>query len=613
MTESSRVQFGVYEVDLRAGELRKHGLRVKLQTQPFGILSLLLERPGEIVSREELRQKLWPTDVFVDFDQGLNKAINKLRDALGDSAENPRFIETIPRRGYRFIAPVSAAGHAAPPAAPPLPASLGWRNPYTVAAILVVGVGVALGGLFLWREWRRPPADSLAIMPLSNGSTAASLDYLGDGITESIINNLSQLPNLRVMARSTVFHYKGKEIDPRTVGRELGVHSVLSGRVTQVGDQLVISVELMNTSDGTQIWGEHYNRHLADLLAIQEDIAREVAANLQLKLSGELHQRLARRPTVNSDAYQLYLRGLFYFNKRTEDGFVKAADYFHQAIALDPNYGLAYTGLADCYGLQGYDTFPPREYMPKAKAMADKALAIDSQMAEAHTSLAMIKALYEWDWRGAENEFRRAIELNPGYATAHHWYGVHLGAMGRFEESRRELQRALNLDPLSLIVNLNNAYPDHYTHQYDRALNTYRKTIEMDPNFAWAHEDLMLAYEQQGRFREAIEEGVALLRLSGDSAAATAVQRAYAAGGYRVALNRWLDDLKDRGKSHYVSPMKFAQLYSRLGLRDQAMEWLEKAYDQRSGPLVYIAVDPRYDGLRTDPRFQDLVRRMGLH
>ena len=609
-----RLRFGVFEADLRAGVLHKKGMRIKLQEQPFRILAMLLERPGDVVSREELRQKLWPKDVFVDFDHSVNKAVNKLREALGDTSDSPRFIETLPRRGYRFIAPVVASSSPEGPTVTNSSAARSERrrNYYVLAAVVVMLLGMVVGGLTLFRAQRNQPADSLAVLPLSNGSAEPNLEYLGDGITESIINNLSKLSGLRVMARSTVFHYKGKDADPRVVGRELNVRAVLTGRVVRIGDNLVISAELTNVSDGTQLWGEQYNRKLADLLAVQEEISRQITSKLQLKLTSEQQRLLARRYTENADAYQLYLRGRYYFNKRTDEGFLKAADYFQQAIAHDASYGLAYSGLADCYGLLGWGTFPAREYIPKAKAMADRALEIDNQMAEAHTSRAMIKALYEWDWPGAEAEFQLAIKLNPGYATAHHWYGIHLGAMGRFEESRRELQRALDLDPLSLIINLNNAYPYHYTHQYERAIELYRKTIEMDPNFPWAHEDLMLAYEQQGKQGEAIKEGVTALRLSGDSDLATAVERAYAAGGYPSALRRWLDGVREQSNSRYVSPMKIARLYIRLGERDEAFDWLQKAYDQRSAPLVYLKVDPQYDSLRSDLRFAGLLGKMGL-
>jgi TolB-like protein/DNA-binding winged helix-turn-helix (wHTH) protein len=611
MDRPKLIEFGVYGVDLAAGELRKQGLRIKLQAQPFGILAMLLERPGMIVTREELRQKLWPTDVFVDFDQGLNKAINKLRDALGDVAENPRFVETVPKKGYRFIAPVKVLAGPELSETPPTKPKAPHKRPLLYLAVVAAATMVLfLAGLAYLRSQKLAAMNSLAVLPMVNTVGDPNLEYLGDGITESIINNLSQLSGLRVMARSTVFHYKGRDTDAREVGQRLGVRAVLMGRVSQIGDHLVIDTELINAADGSQIWGEQYNRKVSDLLSVQDDIARQITSNLQLRLSGSQQRLLGRHHTEDSDAYQLYLRGRFYFNKRTDEGFLKAADYFQQAIDRDPGYGLAYAGLADCYGLLGWETYPPHEYFPKAKQMAEKALAIDSEMAEAHTSLAMIKALYDWDWNGAEAEFRRAIELNPGYATAHHWYGIHLGAMGRLEDSRRELMRALDLDPLSLIINVNNAYPYHYNHQYDRAVDIYKKAIDMDPNFAWAHEDLMLAYEQQGNHTAAANEASNFLRLTGDPTLADEFQRAFKSSGYDAALHRWADVLVRQTGGRFMSPMKVAQLYARAGDREQAFVWLEKAFENRSAPLVYLRVDPRYDRVRSDPRFASLLERM---
>ncbi len=618
MGATNRMQFGPFEVDLAAGELRKRGLKLRLQAQPFGVLACLLERPGEIVTREALQQKLWPDDVFVDFDQGLNKAINKLREALGDSAETPRFIETLPRRGYRFIAPVTALdvdpAAGAVETAPDAKLAEAPRISSRITMILVGGLLLAVIAAGVWFVGlkRTPTLDSLAVLPLTNESKDAEIEYLGDGITESITNKLSQLPNLRVMARSTVFHYKGKDLDSRAIGRELGVKAVLTGRVTQHGDSLIINTELTNVADGTELWGEQYTRKFADVLLIQDEIARQITSKLQLKLTGDQQKLLAHRYTDNTEAYQLYLRGRYHFNKRTEEGFRKAIEYFQEAIAKDPAYGLAYAGLADCYGLQGYDAYAPKDYFPKAKAMANKALEIDDQMAEAFTSLAMVKALYEWDWQGAEQNFRRAIELNPGYATAHHWYGIHLGAMGRFGDARIELQRALELDPLSLIINVNVAYPYHYTHQYDRAIEIYRKAIELDPNFAWAHEDLMAAYEQRGQYKESIQEAILALRLSGETKLAKDVERGNAAGGYRVAVQNWLAGLQEQAKSKYVAPIRLAQVYLLLGETDRAIESLNRAYTERSGQLVYINVDPRYDRVRSDPRFMQLVQKMGL-
>ncbi|MBI3474504.1 MAG: winged helix-turn-helix domain-containing protein [Acidobacteria bacterium] len=620
MSISKPIQFGVFEVDLEAGELRKRGVRLRLQAQPFGVLAFLLERPGAIVSREELRQRLWPSDVFVDFDQGLNKAINKLREALGDSAESPRFIETVPRKGYRFIAPVSGATglEAAAPQSvdttsdSAVPPARMERVVLMAAAIAIFIFALALGGYYLTRKREVGTIDSIAVLPLVNDAHVADLDYLCEGVTESVTNKLSQIAGLRVMARSTVFHYQGKEGDPRAVGRELGVRAVLAGHVLQHDDLMTISVELTSVDDGSLIWGEQYNRKPTDILGVLDEIAPQIATALKVQLTAPQQRRLMQHSTEDSEAHQLYLQGRFYFNKRTDAGFAKATDFFQQAIAKDPTYGLAYAGLADTYGLLGWETDPPKDYFPRARQMAEKALAIDDQMAEAHVSLAMVKALYEWDWDGAEREFRRAIELNPGHATAHHWYGIHLGAMGRFEESKAELQKALELDPLSLIINSNRAYPYHYQHQYAPAIKIYRKAIDMDPNFPVAHEDLMAVYEQQGKYEDAMREAILNLRFSGDGKLADRVGYINSAQGYRAALTGWLDGLKEESKAHYVSPIRFAQVHTLLGDKDQALTWLGRAVEERSPQVVYLKVDPRYDRLRADPRFAELLRRVGL-
>lgn len=615
MNTGKPIQFGVFEVDLAAGELRRRGVRLHLQAQPFGVLAMLLERPGEIVSREELRARLWPGDVFVDFDQGLNKAINKLRETLGDSAESPRFVETVPRKGYRFIAALPVLSE--PPTAEAIPETQATSQPtrrlgrHWVLAAATVALVIAAAAYFVARPNFRA-IDSIAVLPLTNDAKDANLDYLCDGVTESVTNKLSQIPGLRVMARSTVFHFKGRESDPRGVGRELGVRAVLTGHIVQRSDTVTIGVELTNVQDGSLIWGEQYNRKFTDVFRALDEIAPQIASAMKVRLSAPQQQRLRQRYTENTEAYHLYLRGRFYFNKRTDDGFLKAVEYFQQAIAKDPKYGLAYAGLADAYGLLGWEASPPRDYFPRAKAMAEKALAIDGDMAEAHTSLAMVKALYEWDWSAAEQEFRRAIDLNPGYATAHHWYGVHLGAMGRFEESKRELQKALELDPLSLIINVNTAYPYHYTHQYARAMEIYRKVIDMDPTFPVAHEDLGAACAQQGRPDDAMKEAILTLRFSGEGKLADRVEGGNSGGGYKAGLATWIEGLQDKARTHYVSPIRFAQVHILLGDRDRAFAALDQAVQDRNPQLVYLKVDPRYDSLRSDRRFTALLQRIGL-
>ena len=345
---------------------------------------------------------------------------------------------------------------------------------------------------------------------------------------------------------------------------------------------------------------------------MQNEIATTIANKL-FTLTNDETKVLARQPkAADPEAYHLYLLGRFYWNKRTPQGLLKSVEYFEQAVQRDLNYGPAYSGLADAYGQLAWDTYPPKEYMPRAKAMATRALQLDEQIAEAHTSMAMIKALYEWDWEGAEHEFQRAIELNPGYATAHHWYGVQLGAMGRFEESRKEMARALEIDPLSLIINLNSVYPTYYSRQYDAAIVMYRKTAEMDPNFPLVHEDLMIAYERQGNLDAATQEGVKTLTLSGDTQLARAVEQAFHEGGHHLALKTWLRSLQKRSEEQYISPMETAKLYVRLEEKNEAFQWLQKAVEDRSESLVYLNVDPVYDSIRSDPRFKEIMLQVGL-
>jgi serine/threonine protein kinase/Tfp pilus assembly protein PilF len=464
----------------------------------------------------------------------------------------------------------------------------------------------------------RKAIDSLAILPLVNASGDPNAEYLSDGITESIINNLSQISKLRVMARSTVFRYKGREVDPQTVGRELGVRAVLTGRALQLGDRIVIGTELVDASDGSQLWGEQYRRNVLDIFAVQEEISREISAKLRLKLNGAEKKRLTKRYTENTEAYQFYLKGRYYENKwLNEAALRKAIECFQQAIERDPTYALAYAGLADCYIRLGtFNVIPSKEGFAKARAAALKALEIDDALAEAHTSLARIKSSFDWDWPTAEEEFKRAIELNANYATAHHLYGRHLMIMGRFDEAATEIRRASDLDPLSLFINADLSAPLFFRRQYDGAIESLRKTLEMDSNFAMAHGRLGLAYEYKGMYEEAIREYMRMIELSGSSAdnpsylATLAVLYAESGRGDRARdiLNR----LKERSQGENVSPSHIAEIHGALGEEDQAFEWLEMAYELRSSDLRFLKVAQCWDGLRSDPRFADLLRRIGF-
>jgi len=460
----------------------------------------------------------------------------------------------------------------------------------------------------------RKAIDSLAILPLLNASGDPDTEYLSDGITESIINNLSQLPKLRVMARSTVFRYKGKEIDPQSVGRELGVRAALTGRLLQRGDLLIIKAELVDADDGSHLWGEQYNRQLSDIFTIEEEISREISDKLRLKLSGAEKKQLTKRYTENTEAYRLYLKGRFYWNKRAADSIKKGIEYFQQAIESDPGYALAYAGLADSYNiLASYSTLPPKEAFPMAKAAATRALELDDKLAEAHTSLAFVKFGYDWDWPGSEREFKQAIQLNPGYATARNWYAVCLAALGRQDEAFEQVKLAHDLDPLSLPINTNLGWLLHLAGRFDEAIEQYLKTIELDEGFGLAHRRLGQTYEQKQMYGEAIAEFQKALASSGED-----VELLSARGHFHAALgetdkaNDVLEQLSYLAKHRYVPAYLIARVYLGLGDYARVFELLEKACDERYGYLAYLNVEPLFDGIRTDPRFLEIVRRVGL-
>ena len=460
----------------------------------------------------------------------------------------------------------------------------------------------------------RRQIDSLAILPLVNVSNDPDTEYLSDGITESIINSLSQLPRLRVMARSTVFRYKGKEIDPLEVGRELNVRAVLMGRAFQRGDTLVIKTELVDASDGAQVWGEQYSRKLQDIFAIEEEISREISEKLKWKLSGEQKKRLAKRHTEKGEAYQLYLKGRYSWNKRTVEGLMRSIENFTQATEIDPEYALAYAGLADAYNiLASYSAIRPDEAFPKAKQAAERALELDDALAEAHTSLAFVRLGYEWDRRAAERGFKRAIKLNPGYATAHLWYAVTLAAMERLDEGIQEIKRAEELDPLSLPINTNLGWLYYLARQYDKAVEQYLKTLELDPNYALARRRLGQAYEQMQEYDKALAEFETALSLSkADTETIAAIGHLYAVSGKDREARRVIRELIDMAGDRYIPSYFIARILIGLGERDGAFEYLERAYEERYGFLSYLKVEPLFDSLRSDERFIELARRVGL-
>jgi TolB-like protein/DNA-binding winged helix-turn-helix (wHTH) protein/Tfp pilus assembly protein PilF len=619
------VRFAAFEANCTTGELRKHGIRVKLQDQPFQILAMLLARPGELVTREEIRRSLWPSGTFIDFDNGLNTAINRLREALGDSAENPKFIETLPRRGYRFIgaldsaAPARAQGVGSASAFPRAEESPGGARPRWRRKTALAAGGVALTALLALGIWfavfraRGKAIESVAVLPFVNASADPNTEYLSDGITESLINNLSQLPNLRVMARSTMFRYKGKEADPEKVGQDLRVRAVLSGRLLQRGDTLIVQAELMDVATGSQLWGGQYNRRLPDLLAVQDQISQEISEKLRLRLTGEEKSRLASPRAANPDAYELYLQSRFYFNRRSPEAVKKALDYLNQAIARDPNYALAYAALADCYViLEDRRIIPSEEAYTKGMVAVQRSLALDPTLAEPHAAMAVLRAAHDFAWAGAEAEFKRAIELNPNYATAHQWYGQMLMDVGRLEEAHQQLELARGLDPLSLQVQRTLGDLYEYARQFDRSIAECSKIEDMDSGFAPAHFCLAKVYFLKGMYPEAAAERQKYLLGMDEREIAALYEGISEEVSYRRAVSREITLLKERAKNRYVSPMSVVDLYVQLGDKEQAMAWLEKAYQERASRLRYLKMDAVYDPLRADPRFQDLLRRIGL-
>jgi TolB-like protein/Tfp pilus assembly protein PilF/tRNA A-37 threonylcarbamoyl transferase component Bud32 len=495
-----------------------------------------------------------------------------------------------------------------------------WRPRTLIVAGLACALLVLLF-VFAPRNWRErllggvAPGRirSVAVLPFVNVGADRNIEYLADGVTDGVINSLSRVPELRVMARSTVFNYKGREMNAQTVGKELNVDAVLMGRIAQRGETLTIQTDLVRVADGSELWGEQYSRKVSDLVAVQGEIAKEIYENLRPKLVDQAASQLTKRDTENSEAYQSYLQGLFYWNKWTEEGFRKAIDYFSRAVEQDPNYAQAYAGLADSYNFMGDSGYvAPREVWQNAKSAAMQAVKIDDTLPEAHISLALVRENYDWDWLGAEKEFKRAIELNPNSATSRQWYGAFLTKLGRFDEARLELKKAQDLDPLSLRINTSAGQQFYFARQYDAAIQQLQKTLDMDAKFVPAQHAIEAAFAQKHMYKEAVAERQKVLTLSGNPDLAVAIGDDYNRLGYPGVLQSWLGGLKEVSKRGYVSPYNIAQIYARLGDYNQAIDWLEQAYNGRDSKLTYVKVEPAFDGLRSDSRFQKLLQRLGL-
>jgi TolB-like protein/DNA-binding winged helix-turn-helix (wHTH) protein/Tfp pilus assembly protein PilF len=631
-TPSRIVRFGTFETDLNKRELRKSGLRIKLQGQPFEILVMLLERPGELVTREDLQQRLWPTDTFVDFDHGVNAAINRLREALGDSAENPRFVETVPRRGYRFIAPVEAQTSAlagsnviaagsstsdATPATTRAAPQISKRSfkVWTAATVVAIAVIAGLSSVRV-REHvfgrRSPRIQSLAVLPLVNLSKDTDQDYFADGMTEELTTDLGRISALRVISRTSAMQYKGTKKPLPQIARELNVDALIEGTVSRSGNHLRITANLVQAFPERHLWAENYEGQVGDALTVQGEISQAVAREIQVRLTQNEKSLLAGTRPVNPEAQDLYLRGLYIFRGRDRTEAEKAIDYFRRAIEKDPNYAAAYVGLANVYS----DWIPgmsrPSDLMPKAKEFALKALSLDDTLADAHCQLGNIELFYDWNWLAAEEEFKRTIALNPNHVRAHEWHSRGLVASGRTQEAIAEAELSLGLDPSPL----NWDYPVWVfilARRYDLALQRDQEILELEPNYSWGHFELAQIYEHTGREQKAVQEFLKADELFGmDSKKVAQLKDAIEKSGAQGYWRRTLENYTESAKSNYVPSVLVAATCVRLDDKECAFRWLEKGFQERDDLMINLKVEPVFDGIRSDPRYQDLVRRVGI-
>jgi TolB-like protein/Tfp pilus assembly protein PilF len=566
-------RFATFEVDLESGELRRQGVKIRLPEQAFQVLAVLIEHPGEIVRREELRNQLWPGVSFVDFDHGLNKAINRLRHTLNDSATNPRFIETVARRGYRLIVPVARK-----------------EAPHSTSLV--------------------PNRPRLAVLPFESIPYDPAQEFFADGLTEEMISELGRLnpSRLGVIARTSAMQYKRTTKRVDEIGKDLDMDYILEGSVRRAEGRARITAQLIHVQDQTHLWAESYNRELADILQVQHEVAERVAASLALEL---LPGKSAPRKLVSPEAYEAFLRGRFFWNKGDDANAKVAIEWYKKALELDPEYALAHSGIADCYFRLGlYFALPSIEACVKTKAAAKRALEIDDDLGEAHTSMATVHCWYDWYWAGAEREFRRAIELKPNYAAAHNWYAAYLNAMLRFDEAAAEQKIAEELDPLSLMIAVTAADPYYFSRQYPSAIERLQRVLRRQPEFASAHFNLGRAYLQSGMHREAITAFEAAIRLSGVRQAELGLGCAYARAGDVKKAHEILNNLEEFGRTHYLPSPYLAWVYLGFGDIGMALELLEQGFNEKCYAMIFLNADPIYDSIRAHPGFVDLVKRM---
>ena len=646
MGQDATYRFGAFELDPSARQLRRNGVRLKLYGQSFQILLMLLERPGEVVTREELRKGVWPEGTFVDFEHGLNAAIKNLRRTLSDSADKPSFVETVPRVGYRFCGRVEQApsdklavpgtndahltkleeeeAAAGASSIAPLPsARRSFWSRWQASAMTVFVALCAISAAVYWR-WLRPHARSeaqsgrvmMAVLPFQNLTGDAAQDYFSDGFSEDLIAQLGPRDpeHLEVVARTSTMAYKNEPAVLREIGRQLGVQYAIEGAVQREGDNVRISTQLIRVKDQTCLWSRQYNRKLDDPLAVEDEIAREIVDEIELTFGSRAPARAAVAKSPESyETYDLYLRGRYFWNKRTPEGFQRAVDYFQQAIAQDPKDARAYAGLADTYAMMSsWNLVQPTEFMPKARAAALKALQLDDALPEAHASLALIVENYDWDWKTAEREYRRAIELNPDYASAHQWYAEYLTWEGRFDEAARESERARQLDPLSLIIAADRGAMLYYSRQYKQSIDQFHSVLEMDPHFPRTN-FLVYPYVQSRMYAAATATAKEQRQMFGDRDWTLSMQ-AYvdANAGRSEEAQLALGTMQQINQHHRVDPQFFFWPYIALGDKQRALDSLEQALSLHSNIITSLKVDPAFDPLRGEARFQVLMRQAGL-
>lgn len=647
-----RIRFGAFEVDAQGRELRHNGERVKLQDKPFQILMLLLAEPRKLVTREELRRSLWPADTFVDFEAGLNTAIRKLRDALQDEAKAPQFVETVQRHGYRFIAPVElvVSGKESPePSAGIAPSSSAAREILAgsdargrseaqggrksrnrfgsllapagmlTAAALVLLVGLNVAGLRdrLLRKATVRRIQSLAVLPLENLSGDPSQEYFADGMTEALITDLGKIGAVRVISRTSAMQYKGTHKTLPQIARELNVDAVLEGAVLRSGNRVRVTTQLIEASTDRHIWAQSYERDLGDILVLQDELARAVVNEVSIHLSPEQRSRLANARPVDPEAYEAYLKGRYEWNEWTEEHLQRSVEAFQRATQIDPGYAPAWAGLSDAYSLLAlFDYLPLQIGVERSKTAALKALQLDDTLSEAHVSLASAR-LWEWSWSAAEKELQRGISLDPNNAMAHQWYGYELSALGRFDEAIAEMQHAKRLDPLSPNKNNSLGATLYRAGRYDEALEQFREVPDPDANSEFRHRRMAAIYERKEMWAESMNELVIALKYGGKKELAVSVQRRFISSGYATAKQTFLwGDLREMQKRYEnASPsvaLSVAEDYALLGEQNKALEWLQKALRKDDKNLMYLKVDDRLEGLRSDPRFVEMARRIGL-